>query len=932
MNMLGMTLRGGLFASLAAAVALTGACSGSGGDGDGGGTCAANLVAGDLVVSEIMANPSGADESNEWWEIYNARTEAVSLDGVELLRSREDGSSPRRHTVASGITLEPGEYFVVGGVLDEAKPGYVDYGYGNDLGDLGNSAGRVAVFCGDALVDEAIYTEASDGASRIFDGGQTPDSVVNDDLSQWCDSTAPFSTGDLGSPGSANENCASSGQSTCLDNGTARDVRPAMPGDVVINEFMPNPSAVGDDVGEWLEIFVANDVDLNGLQIGKDPLDTMDVEFTVASPDCLPATAGSYVVFARGDDPAVNGGLPQVDFVVDFSLSNSSGALWVGRGGSILDEIAYTGSSDGASTQLDPRRQTPADNDDEGNWCASEMPYGDGDSGTPGAANAECELPVPDGQCDEGGTLRALVPPAAGDLVITEFMANPESVGDSDGEWFEVLVNRDVDLNGLELGTESGTVRQTLAQGRCARVTAGSYVVFAREAAAASNGGLPQVDFPLAFALTNSNSSLFVGIGGAELDAITWSSTSSGASRSLDSDSLDTTANDDEMNFCDGVDPYGDGDLGTPGSANPMCGTTGGSDCTDGGTMRPIVRPTAGQLVINEIMPNPAGTEGDNEWFEVLATADVDLNGLEVTRSGSSQSFTVSAPDCIRIASGSVAVFARDMTNNGGLPQVNVVYETVSLVNSNGSLVLNSMGSLVDEVTWPSSSDGVSISLDPAFANATDNDDPTNFCDGMGMYGAGGSGTPGAANPTCGGMMGATCMDGGNPRPIVPPTPGDLVINEIMPSPNGTDGDEEWFEVIANADVDLNGIQISRLPPSSQMFTVSDADCIRVTNGSFVLFAREPDSTTNGGLPAVDVLYGTVSLVGSNGSLVLSDSTGSLLDQVTWTSSSNGSSLNLDPGSATIIGNDTETAFCDGNMMYGSGGNGTPRAANRMCM
>ena len=39
--------------------------------------------------------------------------------------------------------LAAGAYYVLGGVLDAARPTYVDYGYGSDLGDLGNTAGRV---------------------------------------------------------------------------------------------------------------------------------------------------------------------------------------------------------------------------------------------------------------------------------------------------------------------------------------------------------------------------------------------------------------------------------------------------------------------------------------------------------------------------------------------------------------------------------------------------------------------------------------------------------------------------------------------------------------------------------------------------------------------------------------------------------------------
>ncbi len=60
-------------------------------------------------------------------------------------------------------------------------------------------------------------------------------------------------------------------------------------------------------------------------------------------------------------------------------------------------------------------------NDVGEHWCAANTPYGDGDAGTPGAANS-CGPSTP------------IAP-----IVINEIMQNPAGVPDSVGEWFELL-------------------------------------------------------------------------------------------------------------------------------------------------------------------------------------------------------------------------------------------------------------------------------------------------------------------------------------------------------------------------------------------------------------------------------------------------------------------------------------------------------------
>ena len=55
------------------------------------------------------------------------------------------------------------------------------------------------------------------------------------------------------------------------------------------------------------------------------------------------------------------------------------------------------------------------------------------------------------------------------------------------------------------------------------------------------------------------------------LDQVQYGAAAAGKASSLDPGSRDTTANDDLGNWCPAAGAYGDGDLGTPGTDNPVC-------------------------------------------------------------------------------------------------------------------------------------------------------------------------------------------------------------------------------------------------------------------------------------------------------------------------------------------------------------------------
>lgn len=526
--------------------------------GNGSGECASDMVAGDLVITEIMANPDGQDDGNEWFEIYNTTAAPIDLTGLSLVASKDDGSGEQVHNMRQ-TTIASGQYLVVGGVLEEFKPGHVDYGYANDL-TLRNSNGRLALRCGDTLIDEASYVEVTSGASLELDGSQAPDALRNDELSNFCDAKVAYDQTNLGTPQEPNDFCVIVAPGTCNDaNGERDTVQPAV-GDVAITEIMPNAAGADGDK-EWFEVVALADFDLNGLNAGTEP---GNPRASVDSPDCIPVKAGDRILWAQSDDPAVNGGLPAPDAIFGFTLKNGTtttgdGQLVIGIGDQTLDAVTWTDSGDGVALNLDPGKEDPTANDTAANFCAATASYGDeGNLGTPRAENTFC---VAAGQCvdPDTGMPRDVVKPGAGELKITEWMANPTVISDPDGEWFEVQFLAAADLNGVEVGSDMGTVANTVVSSDCIPIGVGKYAVFAHNTNMMQNGGVA-AQAESGFQLVNGGDRIFVGIDGTELDSVTYVSSTDGHATQVDQNGL----------LCDAVLEYDktNHNFGTPGTDN----------------------------------------------------------------------------------------------------------------------------------------------------------------------------------------------------------------------------------------------------------------------------------------------------------------------------------------------------------------------------
>lgn len=168
-----------------------------------------------------------------------------------------------------------------------------------------------------------------------------------------------------------------------------RTVDDLLPGDLVITEIHRDPDAVDDDLGEWFEIWNATGdaVELRGLDLVDDGGEAATLAASVIVPP------GGYAVLGRSAVLAENGGVPVDATFAGMTLGNGDDELELRGLNGTLDRVAWDGGwpeGNGAAMSLGSAAPTAAGNDDPGQWCDAVTPFGDGDLGTPGAANPGC--------------------------------------------------------------------------------------------------------------------------------------------------------------------------------------------------------------------------------------------------------------------------------------------------------------------------------------------------------------------------------------------------------------------------------------------------------------------------------------------------------------------------------------------------------------
>ena len=520
---------------------------GCGRDELGSASACDDLAPGDLVITEVHANPDGTDGDGEYIELFNASGAPLPLDGLTLITSRSSGTGAKAHRFF-GASMPAGDYLVVGNAAPDSMPPHVDYSYGSTLGSLRNSDAEVSVRCGEMLIDQMSYDRTADGRALELDGRLAPDHELNDVANHWCESPEgvdEVSPGNFGTPGTLNSPCAfEEPAGGCLEAGVRRAIDRLEPGELQVTEWMANPKGSDTDF-EWVEALFLAEADLNGFELGPAP-DALKA--VIDQEECFPVDAGARVVF--GASPAA---APRVDAELKLSLGNSGARSIVAAvDGVVLDRVDYEGTVEGIAWQVD--------SNDEVCLARPQDEYRTDNFGTPGDPNSSCPPVLGPGMCFDDGTPREIISPRPGEVSITEWMANPSSVDNRDGEWVEVQFEAAVDLNGLLLSdlTSSGT---TVEDEGCLGVDAGAHLIFARNANPLENGGIQQADAELGLTLNNSDEAIRLSVGDQVLDSVSYQRSRAGVATQID----------ELGSICDATQVYGDGDLGTPGLANPRC-------------------------------------------------------------------------------------------------------------------------------------------------------------------------------------------------------------------------------------------------------------------------------------------------------------------------------------------------------------------------
>jgi hypothetical protein len=168
-------------------------------------------------------------------------------------------------------------------------------------------------------------------------------------------------------------------------------------GEVVITEFMKDPSAVTDTNGEWIEIYNALPwrVNIEGWVLSDDG---GSQHIIWKDGNGIRIASGKYFVLGNNADPATNGGIA-VDYEYSgFSLGNGADQIMLTRWDeSVVDRVAYDDGvqwpdAPGKSISLRLAARDALQNDDGANWCAasSALSATNSDTGTPDADNDAC--------------------------------------------------------------------------------------------------------------------------------------------------------------------------------------------------------------------------------------------------------------------------------------------------------------------------------------------------------------------------------------------------------------------------------------------------------------------------------------------------------------------------------------------------------------
>jgi hypothetical protein len=673
---------------------------------------------------------------------------------------------------------------------------------------------------------------------------------------------------------------------------------------LLITEFLADPDAVGDRVGEWIEIYNADATAVNL----RDWLlaDLGANRHRIA--DDLMIQPGQYLVLGRSNDPQQNGGVAVAYAYSGFDLSNGDDEILLlapdEREAARVVWGAASSLSVSPGVSLERTGLNPG-----ASWVVAwqAWPGSAGDLGSPGApyvANPNPEpmpsppepeptvAPPPQPDCT------TVIPPPDARLYVSEFLANPAVVEDSVGEWIE-LYNAGASAVDLrcwilsDFGGDSHTIQNELL------LQPGAYLVLARDGDPARNGGVSAAYVYSGMSLGNGSDEVrLLAPDGTPIDEVRWGA---GVLTTIPGASLERTGFGEGAGWATAWQawPGSAGDWGSPGAGyvanpNPDPEPPPGPEPTavpppDEPPVPPITGPLP-RIFISEFLANPdAVSDAAGEWIELYNadTVAVNLRGWRIADLGT-DGHTIR--EDVTLAPGQYLVFGRsaERSENGGV-DVAYVYASMSLSNGDDEILLLAPGGReADRVVW-----GAGVLATTSGASL----ERTGFGEGAGWVtawqawpgSAGDWGSPGAgyvANPN----PDPEPPPGPEPtavpppdEPPVPPITGPLpriFISEFLANPDAvSDAAGEWIELY-NADtvaVNLRGWRIADLGTDGHTIR----EDVTLAPGQYLVFGRSAERSENGGVD-VAYVYASMSLSNGDDEILLLAPGGREADRVVW--------------------------------------------------
>jgi len=153
---------------------------------------------GDLVISEVMANPSAvSDRAGEWFELFNPTIDSLILNNLVI---SDNGSNAHQIDTGSDLLINSGQYLVLarngdininGGVVAD----YVYTGF-----TLGNTSDAIIISSAGTEITRLEYNTGFSGMGKSTELLRLSSEIEN---YQPTPDTFIYGAGDIGTPGTA---------------------------------------------------------------------------------------------------------------------------------------------------------------------------------------------------------------------------------------------------------------------------------------------------------------------------------------------------------------------------------------------------------------------------------------------------------------------------------------------------------------------------------------------------------------------------------------------------------------------------------------------------------------------------------------------------------------------------------------------------------